>query len=121
MRSLLRVTEGGLKSSIHRANWEQTYLPLDRATRVIAKLLVDGAGARVAEGLGAIIIVVWLRLAVQKGALMGGDTRWITWLLLVTILMWLVLTRFLNRNLTLQGVSKEALSEMRAELPIPDS
>ena len=121
MRSLLRVTEGGLKSSIHRANWEQTYLPLDRATRVIAKLLVDGAGARVAEGLGAIIIVVWLRLAVQKGAIIGGDTRWITWLLLVTILMWLVLTRFLGRNLTLQGFSKEAISEMRAELSIPDS
>jgi hypothetical protein len=52
---------------------------------------------------------------------MGGDTRWITWLLLVTILMWLVLTRFLNRHLTLQGFSKEAISEMRAELPIPDS
>jgi hypothetical protein len=30
MLALVRVAEGGLKSSIHRVNWEQAYLPLSR-------------------------------------------------------------------------------------------
>lgn len=44
--TLLRIAEGGLRSSIHRVNWEQAFLLLTRAQRASAKLLVDGAGAR---------------------------------------------------------------------------
>ena len=52
-RTALRVAEGGLKSSIHRSNWEQAYLPVARRLRPVAKIMVDGVGMRVAEGLAA--------------------------------------------------------------------
>ena len=120
-RSLLRVTEGGLKSSIHRANWEQAYIPIDRGTRAVAKVLIDGAGARLAEGLGAVILVVWLRYTVGDTSLVDHDTRWLTWLLLMSILVWLLLIHLLGRNLTLLTRSEETRHEMRAEIPIPDS
>lgn len=121
-RSLLRLTEGGLKSSIHRANWEQTYLPLDRATRLIAKLVVDGVGARMAEGVGAIILLVWLKFVVGEGSLVGRDIQWITWLLLVIVLAWIVSTRILGHSLTQQAPpSQRTMQEAQAEIPLPDS
>ena len=50
---VLRVTEGGLRSSVHRSIWEQAFIPVDSSERSLVKIAVDGIGARIAEGIGA--------------------------------------------------------------------
>src|SRR5919109_5347985 len=93
-RSLLRVTEGGLRSSVHRSLWEQAFIPVDSAERSAVKIVVDGIAARIAEALGALAILLWLRQAAPDGLLpMPLDTRWMTWATLVTVVVWLAITR----------------------------
>src|SRR5919108_767227 len=93
-RSVLRVTEGGLRSSVHRSLWEQAFIPVDSAERSAVKIVVDGIAARIAEALGALAILLWLRQAAPDGLLpMPLDTRWMTWATLVTVVVWLAITR----------------------------
>jgi len=101
-RMVLRVVEGGLKSSIHRSGREQTYLPVDRARRAAAKLLVDGMAARTGECLAAVAL-----LAAPAGLLLPG--------VLAMSVVWLGLTLVLQRN----GVVAE-IAELGPDLPIPD-
>lgn len=97
-RSLLRVTEGGLRSSVHRSIWEQAFLPVDSSERSTVKLVVDGVAARVAEALGALAILLWLKQVVPTGKLeMPLDTRWMSWVILVTVITWLAITRKLRK------------------------
>ena len=121
LRSTLRVTEGGLKSSIHRSNWEQAYLALGRAERAAAKLIVDGMGARVAEGAAALILFLWIRSAMPDGRIPEPGIQWITWVLVLAALTWITLTVFLRRSA--EPVTSPALleSEARLDIPIPDS
>lgn len=119
-RALLRVTEGGLRSSIHRVSWEQAYLPVSRAQRTAAKLLGDGAG-RVAEGLAALVLFLWLQLVVAGRPLPGQKTAWVTYLLIGTSLLWLGLTRALGRKLTALAAHGELPEAWRPEIPLPDS
>jgi AAA family ATP:ADP antiporter len=100
-RAGLRIAEGGLKSSVHRSNWEQIYLPVDRESRAPVKLLVDGMSARAGESIAALLLMI--------------GAAWIFPVLLATTLLWLVLTILLRRNL-----GAEDLSELRPDLPIPD-
>jgi ATP/ADP translocase len=96
-RSVLRVTEGGLRSSVHRSIWEQAFIPVDSAERSSVKIAVDGVAARVAEVLGAIAILFWLQQVVPDGIIkMPLDTRWMSWALLVTVMAWLWITRRLR-------------------------
>ncbi len=93
-RSVLRVTEGGLRSSVHRSIWEQAFISVDSAERSAVKIAVDGVGARIAEAFGAIAVLVWLKQLAPEGTLpMPLDTRWITWVILVTVATWLVITQ----------------------------
>lgn len=117
-RSLLRVAEGGLKASIHRVNWEQAYLPLRHADRAAAKVLVDGAGARIAEGLAAIMLLVWLRFVVGGGSLAGHSTAWLNYALLAAAVLWLFLMRALARRLG--SASQRMAGELRLDIPLPD-
>jgi len=48
--SVLRVTEGGLRSSVHRSIWEQAFIPIESADRSVVKIAADGIAARIAEG-----------------------------------------------------------------------
>lgn len=118
-RGLLRVTEGGLRSSIHRVSWEQAYLPLRRAQRVSAKLLGDGAG-RVAEGLAALVLFLWLQLVVAGRPLPGQRTAWVTYLMLGTSMLWLGLTRALGRELAALTPRGELRQVWTPEIPLPD-
>jgi hypothetical protein len=118
--ALLRITEGGLRTSIHRANWEQAFLPVERAQRAAAKLLVDGAAARVAEGLAALLMLVWLHIAVAEGDLLGRDTSFFAYLLVGSSLAWVVVTRVLGRRLAASGVASDA-AEQRLDIPLPDT
>ena len=105
-RAGMRIAEGGLKSSVHRSNWEQSYLPVDRDSRSTVKLLVDGMAARVGESMAALFLIAGVtRIA-------GG---WITSVVLATTLLWLFLTILLRRNL-----GQEDWSALRPDLPIPD-
>jgi ATP/ADP translocase len=98
-RSVLRVTEGGLRSSVHRSIWEQAFIPLDPWERSAAKIAVDGIAARIAEALGAIALLIWLRtLSSSKGVAMPLDTSWITWTILVTVIVWLLVTQKLREQ-----------------------
>jgi hypothetical protein len=120
-RSLLRVTEGGLKSSLHRVNWEQAYLPLDRAHRAAAKLFVDGMGARLAEGAAAGILFLWIRAAMPLGTMIASRIGWITWALLATVAVWIVLTRALARTLTPATTAAALDTGAKLAVPLPDS
>lgn len=96
-RSVLRVTEGGLRSSVHRSIWEQAFIPLDSTERSGVKLAVDGIGARIAEIVGAVVILLWLKQVASKGALpMPLDTSWMVWFTLAIVAIWLVITQKLR-------------------------
>src|SRR5262249_50766952 len=93
-RSVLRVTEGGLRSSVHRSIWEQAFLPLDSTDRSLVKIAVDGVGARTAEAMGAFAILLWLKQVAIGGVIpMPLDTNWIGWVTLVTVVVWLFITQ----------------------------
>ncbi|MEX0804490.1 MAG: hypothetical protein WD688_14430 [Candidatus Binatia bacterium] len=95
--SVLRVTEGGLRSSVHRSIWEQAFIPLDSNDRSSVKLAIDGVAARVAEALGAVAILIWLKRAASDGTIpMPLDASWITWVILFTVTGWLVITQRLR-------------------------
>lgn len=119
--SVLRVTEGGLKSSIHRPNWEQAFLPLSRPERAVAKLLIDGAGVHTAQGLAAAAMLVWLHFVVGDRPLVGQSPVWVTVLLLAITSVWIALTRLLGRSLARATARPEALEEARPDIPLPDS
>ena len=105
-RAGLRIAEGGLKSSVHRSNWEQSYLPVERDSRATVKLLVDGMSSRAGESLAALLLLAGAR-SIGLG--------WITRIVLATALIWLALTILLRRSF-----GDEHLSELRPDLPIPD-
>src|SRR3989338_8098995 len=93
-RSVLRVTEGGLRSSVHRSIWEQAFIPVDSADRSSVKIVVDGIAARIAEAIGAVVILLWLKQAAPDGVLpVPLNTSWMAWVTLVTVGAWLLLTQ----------------------------
>ncbi len=93
-RSVLRVTEGGLRSSVHRSIWEQAFLPVDSTDRSSVKIAVDGIAARIAEAIGAFAILLWLKQAAVGGVIpMPLNTNWIGWVTLVTVAVWLLITQ----------------------------
>jgi len=93
-RSVLRVTEGGLRSSVHRSIWEQAFLPVDSNDRSSVKIAVDGIAARIAEAIGAVAILLWLKQVAVGGVIpMPLNTNWIGWVTLVTVAVWLLITQ----------------------------
>lgn len=119
MRSGLRATEGGLKASIHRSNWEQAYLPLSKEQRQAAKLIIDGAGARIAEGLAAGALYVWLVVAVGDGSLKGQSTTWLTYSMIGAAGTWVALTWMLRGLARDEGEPEP--QEHRNALFVPDT
>lgn len=112
MHAVLRLTEGGLKSSLHRSSWEQTYLAIGSGCRTEAKLLVDGVGSRLAEGLGATLLLVG-PAAAQGGhgssALMYG--------LFAASVLWVALTLRARRYLDSGGCDFADPAECYARMP----
>jgi ATP/ADP translocase len=96
-RSVLRVTEGGLRSSVHRSIWEQAFIPVDSTERSSVKIAVDGIGARIAEAVGAVAILLWLKKVAPDGIIpMPLDSNWMAWVTLVIVAVWLVVTQKLR-------------------------
>ena len=99
--AVLRVTEGGLRSSVHRSIWEQAFIPVDASERSLVKIAVDGIGARIAEGIGAGVLYVWVQTVAPGGVVTGPlDTRWMAWLTLATVAVWLFITQRLRAQIT---------------------
>ena len=95
--SVLRVTEGGLRSSIHRSIWEQAFIPVDSSERSVVKLAIDGIGARIAEGVAATGLYFWVQRVAPGGVVTGPlDTTWMAWVTLATVIVWLVITQKLR-------------------------
>ena len=95
--AVLRVTEGGLRSSVHRSIWEQAFIPVDASQRSLVKIAVDGVGARIAEGMAAAGLYFWVQRVAPGGNVTGPlDTRWMAWLTLATVLVWLFVTQRLR-------------------------
>ena len=112
-RSILKVTEGGLKASIHRSIWEQVFLPLGGERREMAKVMVDGLFARMSEGMAAAALYVWLsRMQSLEADL---DLSWISWVIVAAVLLWVVLTRYLAK----QGCAE--IDEFDPVIRLPDS
>ena len=109
-RAVLRVTEGGLRSSVHRSIWEQAFIPVDPTERSTVKIVVDGIAARIAEAIGAIAILLWLKQTAPDGVLpMPLHTNWIAWVTLATVAVWLLITqKFRVRIKREQGEAKPA-------------
>jgi ATP/ADP translocase len=118
-RSGLKLTEGGLKASLHRSNWEQAFLPVDERERTSAKLWIDGAAARVAEGVAALALYVWLVAVVGDRSPADVSYAWITYGILGTASAWLLLTRALARRAGDQ--QRPPADAMRVDLPLPDT
>lgn len=98
-RSVLRVTEGGLRSSVHRSIWEQAFLPVDSTDRSAVKIAVDSVAARTSEVIGAVAILLWLKRAAHDGVLpMPLNTQWMAWVILATVAVWLLITRNLREQ-----------------------
>jgi len=98
--AVLRVTEGGLRSSVHRSIWEQAFIPVDASERSVVKIAVDGVGARIAEGIAAAGLYLWVQQVAPNGVVTGPlDTRWMAWLTLATVLVWLGITQRLRAHM----------------------
>jgi ATP/ADP translocase len=103
-RSVLRVTEGGLRSSVHRSIWEQAFIPVDSSDRSSVKIAVDGIGARVAEAVGAVSIFLWLKQIAAGGVIpMPLNTNWIGWFTLITVIIWLLITQKMRVQIKKDG------------------
>lgn len=116
-RSVLKVTEGGLKASIHRSVWEQAFIPVEPDERSLVKVFVDGIGARLAEGIGATVLFLWLMGVgmVDPAAL---NTGWIGWTLLFTAAVWLWLTHNLRVRVAQEAGVLEPGAEQAGEQQI---
>jgi ATP/ADP translocase len=109
-RSVLRVTEGGLRSSVHRSIWEQAFIPVDSTERSTVKIAVDSIGSRIAEAIGAVAVLLWLKGAAPDGVIpMPLDTGWMGWVTLMTVAVWLGITQKLRVQ-----VEKARNEDMRA-------
>ncbi len=117
IRSGLRLTEGGLKASLHRSSWEQAYLPIKRLHRAVAKIVIDGAGPHLGEAAAAMMLWFWLSQVVGDQDLVGRNVSWIAYALMVTTAGAILLTRRLRETLN----SASIVEEPSADVPVPDS
>ena len=117
VRTGLRLTEGGLKSSVHRSSWEQAYLPIKRLHRSVAKIVVDGAGPHLGEALAAMMLWVWLHSVVGDQDIVGQNVSWIAYALIFTTAVAILVTRQVGGRLDPAGLTEKP----GAEVPVPDS
>lgn len=106
----LRVLEGSLKSSVHRSNWEQTYGPLSPSERSVVKVLIEGLGVRMAEGLAGLVIVVWLLLVARQ--VVAATPQLLNLTLVVGVIGWLISSLVLFRSI---GSLADSLNDLPVE------
>ena len=113
--AVLRVTEGGLRSSVHRSIWEQAFIPVDSSERSLVKIAVDGVGARIAEGIGAFALYIWVQRVAPGGVVSAPlNTVWMAWLTLATVIVWLYITQRLRAQ-TEPAKARAAATELECQ------
>ena len=113
--AVLRVTEGGLRSSVHRSIWEQAFIPIDSSERSLVKIAVDGVGARIAEGIGAFALYIWVQRVAPGGVVSAPlNTVWMAWLTLATVIVWLFITQRLRAQ-TEPAKARAAATELECQ------
>ena len=95
-------------------SWEQAYLAVGRSQRAVAKVIVDGAGVRVAEGLAALMLFVWFRLVIGDSSLAGRDTAWLNYVLVVAAFLSMGLMTVLSRSLRPQLAAASRIEQRPA-------
>jgi AAA family ATP:ADP antiporter len=119
--SLLRAVEGGLRSSIHRASWEQAYLTIGKAQRVQVKLVVDGIAGHLAEGAVALVLFAWMHATAGGESLRERDASMITYLLVAAAVVWVGLTRALRAQVSGRSAERELAPTWPVDPPMPDT
>ena len=113
--AVLRVTEGGLRSSVHRSIWEQAFIPVDSSERSLVKIAVDGVGARIAEGIGAFALYIWVQRVAPGGVVSAPlNTVWMAWLTLAIVIVWLYITQRLRAQ-TEPAKARAAATELECQ------
>ena len=87
-----------------------------RPQRLIAKVLVDGMGARMAEGAAAGLLLTWLHIYVADRDLARLDVAWIPYWIAGSALLWAGVTAALGRRAT----AKVEDEEPGDDVPLPD-
>jgi len=100
--TVMRITEGGLKSSIHRVNWEQMYTVFPDVTRARAKVLIDALAVRIAEAAAALLLFARVRQAVGEWLRLDA-TAVVVRALAATTVVWIWLTAALATRLRASG------------------
>ena len=116
----IRVVEGGLKSGVHRSIWEQVFLAFPKENRSVIKVLVDGLGARIAEGIAAGCLFLWIRYELAKGgkeALYTASTTWVTIGIVIATTLWLLLSAWLGRSIRRRELSSDPIPSWQTPLP----
>lgn len=121
MRAVMRITEGGLKSSIHRTLWEQAFLPYGRARRSVAKLLVDGGAARIAEGIAAAGLLLWVRSRPDMLRLTRENGMLLALTIVLLVASWLGVTFGWSRRAARLQASTPDADALAVMVPVPDS
>ena len=121
VRAVLRITEGGLKSSVHRTSWEQAYLPFGGAQRSIAKLVVDGAAARIAEGMVAGALLLWMRGRPDMAQLTRSRGMLLALTLVGCVATWIVATLGISSRARHLQASRGDADVHTIGPPLPDS
>jgi len=106
-RAGLRIVEGGIKAGVHRSTWEQAFLTFPKQDRAHTKLMVDGMGTRLAEGMASVMLLGWMHFAAQgKGVaalkavwVAQVSATWVTVALFVSAIVWSLLTWSLARRM----------------------
>jgi ATP/ADP translocase len=118
VRAALRVTEGSLKSSVHRSSWEQVYLPLEYGQRRTAKVLIDAMAVHVAEGITAGFLLFGLWWFPDPLSTPTIIISWISYALVIGSAAWVVLTIILRGTLLERSIRRnEGEEEHQALLP----
>jgi len=68
--------------------------------RAIAKVVVDGVSARLAAGLAALMIYLWLTFLVADRDLSAHGTRWISVSIVASTFAWILATVLLRRSMS---------------------
>jgi hypothetical protein len=106
-RAGLRVVEGGIKAGVHRSTWEQAFLSFPKRDRAHVRVMVDGMGTHLAEGMASVALLIWMRFAAQGNGVTALRAVWVaevsaTWVtvaVMVSALAWSLLTWSLARRM----------------------
>ncbi len=116
--TMVRGADRSLRTSIHIAVIEFCYVPLSSSLRRKTKTFIDAIVDTLSEGLGAVMILLWVTLA-------GLPSRWLSFFVGVLSVVFLYLNRLMGKQYFLSlgeqlKRGKEATAELVAKAKLGD-